>query len=230
MNPAHVPSPVPSLSLSLGGSTGAQGTGGILLVVLLAVLPGLLVLATSFLRISVVLEFVKRALSLQAAPSAQVMTALALILTLFVMWPTLVEVQESALAPFLSGRMDSTQAFARAEKPLRLFMYRQLQNDPDMIRTFMAMRGLDKPATLYDVPTYVLLPAFALHELTVAFRIGVLVLLPFLLIDLLVSALLVAAGMVMIPPSIVSLPFKLAVFVLADGWNILFRQLFLSFV
>ncbi len=201
----------------------------ILLVTVLSVAPGLLILATSFVRISIVLDFMKRALSLQQAPSAQIMAGLALILTFFVMWPTFSTVYEKSLKPLSDGVISSSDAWSEAEKPLRLFMYDQMRESPDNIRMFMSMRGLPKPASLADVPTYVLVPAFALHELTVAFRIGILLFIPFIVIDMVVAAILMSMGMVMLPPAVISLPLKLAVFVLADGWGLLARQLVQSF-
>ncbi len=213
-----------------GGSGNAQSVELILLITVLAVAPSILILATSFLRISIVLDFMKRALSLQQAPSAQIMAGLALILTVFVMWPTFTTVYERSLKPLSEGSISSGQAWSEAEKPLRLFMYNQMRESPDNIRMFMSMRGLPKPATLAEVPTYVLVPAFALHELTVAFRIGILLFIPFIVIDMVVAAVLMSMGMVMVPPSMISLPFKLAVFVLADGWGLLARQLVQSFM
>ena len=132
--------------------------------------------------------------------------------------------------PFSQGEIEASEMYGRAEKPLRIFMYNQLRDNPENIRLFMNLSGLPKPANLSEVPTYVLVPAFALNELTVAFRIGVLIFIPFLVIDMIVASILVSMGMVMVPPVMVSLPFKLMVFVLADGWNLIIGRLLSSFI
>jgi flagellar biosynthetic protein FliP len=119
--------------------------------------------------------------------------------------------------------------YRNAESPLRLFMYRQMQKDPENIRLFMRMRDLPKPNTLADVPTEVLIPAFVLHELTVAFKIGILLFIPFIIIDIVVASTLMSMGMIMLPPVMISLPFKLILFVLVDGWNLLTLQVVQSF-
>jgi len=119
--------------------------------------------------------------------------------------------------------------YTNAEKPVRLFMYRQLGTDTEPIKLFMRLRGLPKPATLADVPTYVLIPAFVLHEMTVAFKIGILLFLPFIIIDLVVASTLMSMGMIMLPPVMISMPFKLILFVLVDGWGLITMQLVRSF-
>ncbi len=201
----------------------------LLLLTVLSLAPSLLILMTSFLRISIVLDFVKRALSLQSSPPNQVVLGISLFLTIFIMWPTFDEMYTKSFKPLSDGTIGVEQAYREAEKPLRIFMYTQMRNHPENIRLFMSMRGLPKPNTLSDVPTYVLIPAFILNELTVAFKIGILLFIPFIVIDMVVASALMSMGMIMLPPVMISMPFKLILFVLVDGWSLLTQQLVRSF-
>lgn len=201
----------------------------LLLLTVLAIAPSILILTTCFLRIAIVFDFIKRALSLQQAPPNQVLMGLALFLTVFIMWPTFTQVYETSLRPFGEGKMGLQEMYTNAEKPMRIFMYRQMGNDVEPIRVFMRLRGLPRPNTLADVPTYVLVPAFALHEMTTAFKIGILLFIPFIIIDLVVASALMSMGMIMLPPVMISMPFKLILFVLVDGWGLLTMQLVRSF-
>ena len=202
------------------------------LLVLLAVLslaPSIVVLMTAFLRIHIVFDFVRRALSLQNVPPNQVLMGVALFLTLFVMWPTVDAVYKEAYKPFADGQIGLQQMYKNAESPIREFMWRQMGKDEDTIKLFMSMRGLEKPTVRADVPTWILIPAFVLHELKVAFNIGILLYVPFIVIDMVVASLLMAMGMIMLPPVMISTPFKLILFVLVDGWGLLTSQLVASF-
>lgn len=202
----------------------------LLLLAVIAVAPSILLLTTCFIRISVVLDFIKRSLSLQNTPPNQLVLGLALFLTIFVMWPVFDNIYTESFKPFSNGEIEAQEMYDRAEQPLRLFMYNQLKSHPDNIRLFMSMRGLPKPANLSEVPTYVLVPAFALNELTIAFKIGILLFIPFVVIDMIVASALMSMGMIMIPPAMISLPLKLILFVLVDGWNLIVGQLLSSFV
>jgi len=204
----------------------------LLLLTVLSLAPSILILMTSFLRIAIVLDFVKRALSLQQVPPNQVLMGIAFFMTVFIMWPTFSTIYENSFRPLAAGEINVEQAYREAEAPLRLFMFRQMQSATgrDNIRLFMAMRGLDAPNTLADVPTFVLIPAFILNELTVAFRIGILLFIPFIVIDMVVASALMSMGMIMLPPIMISMPFKLILFVLVDGWGLLTDQLVRSFL
>ena len=202
----------------------------LLLLTALSLAPSLLILLTSFLRISIVLDFIKRALSLQQVPPNQVLLGIALFLTIFIMWPTFTTVYDNAIKPMADGQISVAEAYTEAEKPFRLFMYGQMREDPENIRLFMSMSGLERPQTLADVPTYVLVPAFILHEMTVSFKIGILLFIPFIIIDMVVASVLMSMGMIMLPPVMISMPFKLILFVLVDGWGLLTQQLVRSFV
>ncbi len=200
----------------------------LLLLSLLTLAPSLILLVTCFLRFSIVLDFIKRALSLQQVPPTAVLNGIALFMTLFCMWPTFETVYNNAFKPLSDGEIGLERAYEEAEKPIRLFMYRQMDGDDSYIRTFMEMARLNRPNTLADVPTYILIPAYILHELTVAFKIGVLLYIPFIVIDMVVASILMSMGMMMLPPVQISMPFKLMLFVLVDGWGLLTQQLFLS--
>lgn len=202
----------------------------LVLLTVLSLAPSLLLLTTSFLRISIVLDFIKRALSLQQVPPTQVLNGIALFLTLFIMWPTFTDIYENSFKPLSEGTAGIEQAYEAAEKPVRMFMYRQMASDTSSIALFMSMAKMDKPRTLADVPTHILIPAYILHELTAAFKIGILLYLPFIIVDMVVASILMSMGMIMLPPVQISMPFKLILFILVDGWGLLTQQLFNSFV
>ena len=201
----------------------------LLLLSILTLAPSIVLLMTSFLRIAIVFDFVKRSLSLQQVPPTQVLMGIALFLTLFIMWPTLADIYTDAFQPFAAGETGIQEMYDQAIGPLRLFMYKQLNGNHDSIGLFMRMRGLPQPANFSEVPTYVLIPAFVLNELTVAFKIGILLFVPFIIIDMVVASTLMSMGMIMLPPIMISLPFKLVLFVLVDGWGLITQQLVASF-
>ena len=201
----------------------------ILLLGVLALSPSIIVLTTSFLRIAIVFDFIRRSLSLQQVPPNQVMMGVALFLTLFIMWPTFNEMYEDSFRPFAEGEIGLEQMYEDSVGPMRIFMFRQMGDDHEMIQLFMKMRGLEKPENFSQVPTYVLVPAYVLHELTVAFKIGILLFIPFIIIDMVVASTLMSMGMIMLPPIMISLPFKIILFVLVDGWSLITQQLVQSF-
>jgi flagellar biosynthetic protein FliP len=225
---------IPFIDLSVRDAETDQEVGlSLQILLILAVLslaPSIIILLTSFLRIAIVLDFVKRALSLQQVPPNQVLMGVALFMTLFIMFPTLSQVYEEAFVPLSDGDIGLEEAYENFEGPMRHFMYRQMTGNPDNIRLFMRMAELPRPANLGDVPTYVLIPAFILHEITVAFQIEILLFVPFIVIDMVVASTLMSMGMIMLPPIMISLPFKLILFVLIDGWTLLTQQLVASFL
>ena len=202
----------------------------LLLITIITLAPSILILVTCFLRFSIVLDFIKRALSLQQVPPTAVLNGIAFFMTLFIMWSTFTEVYDNAFAPLSRGEITLEAAFTQAESPLRIFMYSQMAQDKGdgSIALFMNMGNLPRPRTLADVPTYVLIPAYIIHELTVAFEIGILLYIPFIIIDMVVASVLMSMGMIMLPPVQISMPFKLMLFVLIDGWGLLTQQLFNS--
>ncbi len=202
----------------------------LLLLTTLSLAPSIAILMTSFLRLSIVLDFIKRALSLQQVPPSSVLMGIALFLTLFIMWPTFDQIYQESFRPFAEGEIGIEEMVSNAEAPIRYFMYRQLRDNPKNIELFMSLRGLDRPETFADVPTYVVIPAFILNELTIAFKIGILLYVPFIIIDMVVASVLMSMGMIMLPPVMISMPFKLVLFVLVDGWGLLTQQLVQSFI
>ena len=202
----------------------------LLLLTILTLAPSILILVTCFLRSSIVLDFIKRALSLQQVPPTSVLNGIAFFMTIFVMWPTFTKVYDNAYKPLSANEITIEEAYHEAEVPLRMFMYSQMANDTSYIKMFMNMAKLEKPNTLADVPTHILIPSYILHELTVAFKIGVILYIPFIIIDMVVASILMAMGMMMLPPVQISMPFKLILFVLVDGWGLLTQQLFNSVI
>jgi len=228
------PPAIPFIDLTIRNPQGGQEVAFslqlLLLLTVLSLAPSIIILMTSFLRVSIVLDFIKRALSLQQVPPNQVILGISLFLTVLIMWPTFSAIYTNSVQPLSAGTLSVENAYREAEAPLRVFMYRQMSSRPENIRLFMAMRGLDRPNTLADVPTYVLIPAFILNELTVAFKIGILLFIPFIVIDFVVASALMSMGMIMLPPVMISMPFKLVLFILVDGWGLLTDQLVRSFL
>jgi flagellar biosynthetic protein FliP len=203
--------------------------GLFLLITVLTLAPSILVMTTAFTRIIVVFGFLRQAMGTQQSPPNQVLVGLALILTAFIMRPVYEEVYDVALQPYMNGELtEPGEAFDRGMKPIRDFMFTHT-GDNELIAFLEAARLEEDPETIDDVPTTVLMSAFVLSEMTTAFKIGFLIYIPFLIIDMVVASALMAMGMMMLPPVFVSLPFKLALFVLADGWALLIIGLIDSF-
>lgn len=195
---------------------------------ILTLAPSIFIMATSFIRIVVVLSLTRQALGAGNLPPSQVITSLALILTFFIMAPTFNQVNETALQPYLRNEITQQAALDRGIKPIRNFMFKQTHEKE--LALFVRMAKIEKPKTRDDVPTYILLPSFILSELKTAFTIGFVVYLPFLVIDIVVSSVLVSMGMMFLPPTMIALPFKLIMFVMVDGWYLIVKSLVESFV
>jgi flagellar biosynthetic protein FliP len=240
--PTPPPPPIiPFIDLTVRDPTSGQEVAFslqlLLLLTVLSLAPSIIILMTSFLRVSIVLDFIKRALSLQQVPPNQVIMGVSLFLTVLIMWPTFDAINRRALRPLSAGEINVETAYREAEAPLRLFMFSQMRSlkgglsgAEENILLFMDMRGLPQPNSLADIPTYVLIPAFILNELTVAFKIGILLFIPFIVIDMVVASALMSMGMIMLPPVMISMPFKLILFILVDGWTLLTGQLIRSFI
>ena len=224
---------IPFANLSLTNpENGKQIALSLRLLLFLSILtlaPSLIMLMTSFLRMFLVFDFIRRALSLQQVPPTQVLAGISLFLTLFVMWPIFSNIYEKAYIPLSKDEITLQEAYKEFEKPLRLFMYKQLDGDYKQIQLLMSLAELNEPANLSEVPTYVMIPAFVLHELKTAFTIGIIIYLPFIVVDMIVASVLMSMGMIMLPPIMISLPFKLILFVLVDGWNLIVEQLIKGF-
>ncbi|MGI6548311.1 MAG: flagellar type III secretion system pore protein FliP [Bacillota bacterium] len=199
----------------------------LLLLTVLALVPAILLLMTSFTRIVIVLSFVRSALATQQTPPNQVLIGLALFLTFFIMAPVAGQVKAEAVDPYLAGQITQEEALRAGEGPVREFLYRQTREKD--LALFVHMAGLPPPETRADVPMHVIVPAFVISELKTAFQMGFMIYIPFLIIDLVVASTLMAMGMFMVPPVMISLPFKLMLFVLVDGWHLVVKSLLESF-
>lgn len=206
-------------------------TNGLQILIWLTILtlaPSILIMTTCFVRLVVVLALTRQALGAGTLPPNQVITSLALILTFFIMAPTFNEINEKALQPYMNNQITQQAALDRGIQPIRNFMFKQTHEKE--LALFVRMAKIEKPKTKDDVPTYVLLPSFILSELKTAFTIGFVVYLPFLVIDIVVSSVLVSMGMMFLPPTMIALPFKLIMFVMVDGWYLIVKSLVESFV
>ena len=213
---------------SLAGTGGSSNALQILLLIGgLSLIPAVLFTVTGFTRILIVLGFIRTAMGTNTTPPNQVLVGIALFLTLFVMHPTITQIEHKAYEPLVHHQITTVQAIHRGEEPLREFMFNQVKAKD--LSLFVDLAHRQPPATRADVPTYVLIPAFIMSELKSAFSIGFLIFLPFMIIDLIVSSTLMSMGMVMLPPSFVSMPFKILLFVLVDGWDLITHSLVQSF-
>ncbi len=194
-----------------------------LLMTSLTVLPGLLMVMTSFTRIIIVLSFARKALSFQQMPPNQILIGLALLLTFFVMSPVFKQINENAVQPFMNEDITQMEAFKRGTDSLRNFMARQTREKD--IALFFNIAKVERPNSLDDVPNHILMPAFVLSELKTAFQMGFVVYLPFIVIDMIVASVLTSMGMFMLPPMMISVPFKVVLFVLVDGWHLIIQSI-----
>jgi flagellar biosynthetic protein FliP len=228
---AHAATPLPSLKLGVGSANSPQDVSLTLQIVflltVLSLAPAILMLTTSFTRIIIVLSFLRQALGTQQIPPNQVLLGLALFLTFFNMNPVFSQVNDQALQPYLKGQIAQEAALNKALTPMRDFMFRQTRQKD--LALFVYLSKSPRPASPADVPTLVLIPSFVLSELKTAFQMGFLIYIPFLIIDMVVASTLMSMGMLMLPPVTISLPFKVLLFVLIDGWHLIVRSLMTSF-
>ncbi|MGZ9584625.1 flagellar type III secretion system pore protein FliP [Paenibacillus marinisediminis] len=221
---------IPDINVQIGGgedSTGMTTLSIILIITILSLAPAILILMTSFTRIVIVLGFVRTSLGTQQMPPNQLLIGLALFLTLFVMSPTLGEMNQVALQPYMKGELNQTQALEKAAEPMKEFMFSHTR-EKDLL-LFMNYTQTEKPQTVDDIPLTVLVPAFAISELKTAFQMGFMIFIPFLVIDMVVASTLMSMGMMMLPPVMISLPFKILLFILVDGWHLVVKSLLASF-
>ncbi len=234
MTPAVAKAAIALPTVSLGvasANTPQEFTQGVQVLILLTVLtlaPSILIMTTAFIRIIIVLALTRQALGTASLPPNQVLAGLAIILTFFVMAPTINKINETAVQPYLKNQITQQVALEKASLPIREFMISHTEEKE--IGLFLKMAKLEKPKNWKDVPTYIILPSFVLSELKVAFTIGFVIFLPFLVIDIIVASILVSMGMVFLPPTTVAIPFKLVLFVMIDGWYLITKSLLESFV
>jgi flagellar biosynthetic protein FliP len=223
--------PIPTVSLSLDQADDSDRIATVInvmfLLTVLALAPSILIMMTSFVRIVVVFGFLRQAMGTQQTPPNQIIISLALFMTFFIMMPVWQNIEENAYKPFMANEITQREAFNRAMVPVRDFMFAQTREKD--LALFMRITGEDKPLNREEVPTLSLIPAFIISELKTAFTIGFLLYMPFLVIDLVVASVLLSMGMMMLPPVMISLPFKLMLFVLVDGWALLSGSVVRSF-
>ena len=221
---------LPGISLNMNGAKPTELVNALKIVLLMTVLtlaPAIIVMMTSFTRVVIVLSFLRQSLGTQQMPPNQVIVGLSLFLSMFIMAPTWNKVSQDAVTPFMEEKIDQKTAFSRAEGPMREFMFSQVREKD--LELFLSLSKAEKPKTREEVATHVLIPAFIVSELNTAFQMGFMLYLPFLVIDMVVSSILMAMGMMMLPPMSISLPFKLLLFVLVDGWGLVVGSLVKSF-
>lgn len=219
------------LTISLGRATGPEQISStlqvLLLLTVLSLAPAILLMTTGFTRIVIVLSFVRQAMGTHQMPPNQIIIGLAMFLTFFIMAPVFDQINEQALQPYIKKQINQEQAMTRAVEPLRQFMFSHTSEKD--IGLLLEIAGREAPANREDLSTLTLIPAFMLSELKRAFQMGFLIYIPFLVIDMVVASILMSMGMMMLPPVIISLPFKLLLFVLVDGWNLVVASLVKSF-
>lgn len=221
---------IPQIDISIGGSGESEGAAStvqiLLLLTVISLAPSILIMMTCFTRIIIIFSFLRRALSLNTTPPNQVIVALSLFLTFFIMSSTFQEINVNAYQPFVGGEISQDVALDEAAKPLRNFMLRQVRTKD--LALFADLSGVESIETLDEIPMTTLIPAFIISELKTGFEIGFLLYIPFIVIDMIVANTLMALGMMMLPPVMISMPFKILLFVLVDGWNLLIEKIILT--
>jgi len=224
-------SPAPTISLNISGNNSddnlSLGLQIALILTLITLAPALLIMLTSFTRIIIIFSFLRQAMSVQQVPPNQILIGLSLFLTFFIMSPIFKEVNQEAFQPYINKEITIQTALKKAEEPVRKFMIAQIRKKD--LAFFVNVSKIPRPETIADIPTTVIIPAFIISELKTAFIIGFLLYIPFLILDMVVASLLLSMGMIMLPPVVISLPFKLLLFVLVDGWYLICGSIINSF-
>ena len=225
------PLPIPKIGLDIETAENPQDVALsmqiLFILTIISLAPSILIMLTSFTRIIIVLSFTRNALGTQQMPPNQVLIGLALFLTFFIMSPVITEINENAFTPFTNGEITQEAAIEKAEEPIRNFMFKYTREKD--LALFLNLSQVKQPLAMIDIPTSALIPAFIISELKTAFEIGFFLYIPFLMIDMIVSSTLMSMGMMMLPPIMISMPFKILLFVLVDGWNLIVRSLILGF-
>ncbi|MEI7810914.1 MAG: flagellar type III secretion system pore protein FliP [Ignavibacteria bacterium] len=223
--------PFPKIGIDVGSASTPQDVSTslqiLLLLTVLSLAPSILIMTTSYLRLIIVFHFLKTALGTQQMPPGQMLAGLALFITFFIMAPTWSKVNEDAIKPYVAGKLTMEVAYDKGIEPIRQFMFKNVR-DIDL-ELFVSLANMQRPKNRQDLQTYILIPAFAISELRSGFIIGFFLFIPFLMIDMIVSSILMSMGMMMMPPMLISLPFKILLFVLIDGWNVIIASLVRSF-
>ena len=223
--------PLPSVNVEVGTANGPQDVASTLqvmaLLTILTIAPGILIMTTSFVRIVVVIGFLRNALSTQNVPPNQVVLGLAMFMTFYIMSPYWSQANDEGIQPYLNGQISQEEALTKTVAPIREFMFRQTRESD--LALFVNLADAERPETQDDVSTFVLIPAFMISELKTGFQIGFMIYVPFIVIDMIVATTLMSMGMMMLPPVMISLPFKILLFVMIDGWHLLINSIIVSF-
>lgn len=223
--------PLPKIDVQVGSSNNGQDVSVtlqiLLLMTILALAPSILIMTTAYLRIIIVFHFLKSALGTQQMPPGQLLAGVALFITFFVMAPTWNKVNDEALKPLMDEKITTEEAYNKGIVPIREFMFKHVREED--LGLFVSLANMKRPNNRNDLPTYILVPAFVLSELRTGFVIGFFLFIPFLMVDMIVSSILMSMGMMMLPPMLVSLPFKILLFILVDGWNLIVGSVVRSF-
>ncbi|MCX6139019.1 MAG: flagellar type III secretion system pore protein FliP [Ignavibacteriales bacterium] len=223
--------PMPKISLEVGKSSKPEDVSVtmqiLFLMTILSLAPALLILTTCFTRIIVVFHFLKQAMGTPQMPPSQVLVGLAMFLTFFIMAPVWNKINTVAIQPYLNEKLPMAAAYEKGVEPLREFMFKQTREED--LALFVKMAQLNKPQNRAEVPTYVVIPAFAISELRAGFQIGFIIYIPFLIIDAVIASILMSMGMMMLPPQMLSVPFKILLFILVDGWHLIVGSLLMSY-
>lgn len=230
----HIVMAAPETSVLHDLLSGGENTTDIVriltILTILTILPSIIMTVTAFPRIIIVLSFTRNAMGTQQMPPNQILIGVALVLTFFIMSPVFTTIKTEAYDPYMAGEIETDEAYDAAMEPIREFMFKHAKSEPDSIDFFLGLYGAEeKPDSLDEVPSVVLMMSFITSELKKAFIMGFLLYIPFLVVDMIVSSVLMSMGMMMMPPAMISLPFKVLLFILIDGWTLLFKTLVLSF-
>jgi flagellar biosynthetic protein FliP len=223
--------PFPKIGIDVGTAEKPQDVSVtlqlLLLMTVLSLAPSILIMTTAYLRIIIVFHFLKTALGTPQMPPSQLLAGIAMFITFFIMAPTWKQLNDDALKPLMDGKITVQTAYDKGIEPVRLFMFKHVRDED--LELFIGLSNMPKPKTRTELPTYVVIPAFALSELRAGFIIGFFLFIPFLMVDMIVSSILMSMGMMMLPPMMISLPFKILLFILVDGWNLIVGSLVRSF-
>jgi len=223
--------PIPKVNIDVGTSENGQDVSVtlqiLLLMTILALAPSIMIMTTAYLRIIIVFHFLKTALGTQQMPPGQLLAGVALFITFFIMAPTWSVVNDQALKPLMDGSISVEEAYDKGIQPIRDFMFKSVRDED--LGLFINLANMKRPANRNDLPTYIVIPAYVISELRTGFIIGFFLFIPFLMVDMIISSILMSMGMMMLPPMLVSLPFKILLFILVDGWNLIIGSLVRSF-
>ena len=223
--------PIPKVDVQVGSSNNAKDISVtlqiLLLMTILALAPSIMIMTTAYLRIIIVFHFLKSALGTQQMPPGQLLAGVALFITFFVMAPTWNKVNEEALKPLMDEKITTEEAYNKGIEPIREFMFRNVRDED--LGLFISLANMTRPKNRNELPTYIVVPAFVISELRTGFIIGFFLFIPFLMVDMIIASILMSMGMMMLPPMLVSLPFKILLFILVDGWNLIIGSVVRSF-